>query len=171
MRRTAAECDGRSRRGVCLECDASRPAFSVSKLHNTSVNRHRCEVLSRVCLFNGTLMPLAADRRLSALAASMKVRSPTYSHHEFPLREMHALEAAPEGSLAERLAQREVAANGVSTCVPLVWLPTWVTNYGEFFIGSVSGVRSDRGPHAAPADSRRWLANRSPPSRNCTGWA
>ena len=117
-------------------CDAA--AIDISGLVNSSRHRHRCEVLRRLCFFNGTILPYEpgpdADAALR-IATSMIVRSQFGSHATFPLAQLHPMRPPATGSAAASLLLRQ--AEQLSRCVPLVWIPVWAFSFADSFVSSL----------------------------------
>ena len=107
-------------------------------------HRHRCEIVHSVCTLNGTIFPVGKRKPIQQMQLrrlrQMVVRSPTHSAHSMPLHQMHPWQEAAQGSVAEQLILRELRKHGQGLCVPLVWLPLWLKNFHEVFLGSVAPI-------------------------------
>ena len=69
----------------------------------------------------------------------MRVRNPFWPQEPRPLSEMHPWLRAENGSIVELLLQRELqAGQGLTDCIPLVWLPVWFKNFGELYLASLA---------------------------------
>jgi hypothetical protein len=113
-------------------------AIDVAGLVNSSRNRHRCEVLRRLCFFNGTILPYEPGPDANAalrIATSMIVRSQFGSHATFPLAQLHPMRPPATGSTAASLLLRQ--AEQLSRCVPLVWIPVWAFSFADSFVSSL----------------------------------
>ena len=119
-------------------------------------HRHRCELVERACLFNATVVPAehgtAQARRAAALAQRWQMRDMWESGQERPLAHYHPLRAPEPGTPAASLVASAVEQHGYSPCVPLVWLPTWLMNFGESLISSLMPI--DELQHARLIDQR-----------------
>ena len=113
-------------------------AIDVAGLVNSSRHRHRCEVLRRLCFFNGTILPYEPGPDANAalrIATSMIVRSQFGSHATFPLAQLHPMRPPATGSTAASLLLRQ--AEQLSRCVPLVWIPVWAFSFADSFVSSL----------------------------------
>ena len=113
-------------------------AIDVAGLVNSSRHRHRCEVLRRLCFFNGTILPYEPGPDANAalrIATSMIVRSQFGSHATFPLAQLHPMRPPATGSAAASLLLRQ--AEQLSRCVPLVWIPVWAFSFADSFVSSL----------------------------------
>lgn len=124
-----------------MRSTCEHPFVDWEGLSNGSRHRHRCEVLHSMCFFNATLVPLHAGTPDAAkaknLAQMLMVRNLFGSHQRYPLAKLHQMEAASPGSVADGMLQRAVRANGISTCVPLVWVPTWAWSFADSYVSSL----------------------------------
>lgn len=105
-----------------------------------SSHRHRCELLRRACLFNGTVVPAEggpAAAAAAAVAAALTVRNIFGSHETFPLSRLHSLRPLASDSLATAAIEHEVRHFGFSRCMPLVWLPVWAFSFADTFVSSI----------------------------------
>ena len=112
--------------------------IDVAGLVNSSRHRHRCEVLRRLCFFNGTILPYEPGPDANAalrIATSMIVRSQFGSHATFPLAQLHPMRPPATGSTAASLLLRQ--AEQLSRCVPLVWIPVWAFSFADSFVSSL----------------------------------
>ncbi len=119
-----------------MACDIAR--IDIAGLANASRNRHRCEVIRRLCFFNGTMMPLEAGPDADAalqIATTMIVRSQFGSHARFPLAHLHPMRPPTIGTSAASLLRLE--SDQLSRCVPLVWVPVWAFSFADSFVSSL----------------------------------
>ena len=114
-------------------CEAAN--IDIDGLRDGLRHRHRCEVLRRVCLFNGTLVPIAGPdaERAQRFAADLVVRSPFGSHMQFPFAQLHPMNPADANSSAATLMKR----SSLSRCTPLVWVPVWGFSFADSFVSSL----------------------------------
>ena len=90
---------------------------------------HTCHELRRACLWRRQIVH---DVPLAPAVGSLKMRSVHASYVETRVDEL--------GLLRWRNASDPPAPSQYSSCVPLVWLPVWGYNIGEFFQNSVLAV-------------------------------
>ena len=123
--------------GTASRCQEAK--IDEMGLANRSRHRHNCRVLRRICLFNGTIMPL--ERGVDAddaqrVANSMVVRAIFGSHEVTTLSKLHPLRPPPVASVAAQLFERHKQL-GLSRCIPLFWLPVWAFSFADSFISSL----------------------------------
>ena len=102
---------------ACTQCGGEQGAFDEAGLRDSSRHRHTCHTLHDVCLFNGTIVPTRENSSSSFSVQQLRklmVRSPTYSHHVFPLRDMYPLEPSRPHSAEAQLLAREMEERGLS---------------------------------------------------------
>ena len=135
---------GRGQRGVRSgdgsgEGACANPSIDYARLLNGTDHRHTCERLQRACLFNGTIVsaePGSADAAHAAVVAGLRVRDMWESGQEHALSDYHSLRH-PTNPLGAALVADAAHGGGFSACVPLVWLPVWLMNFGESLVASL----------------------------------
>ena len=144
MRQGRGKRGGRGKRRVQLGDDTERacanPNVDYARLLNGTDHRHTCERVRRACLFNGTIVsaePGSADAaHAAAVSRRLRVRDMWESGQEHPLSDYHSLHH-PTNPLGATLVADVARGGGFSACVPLVWLPAWLMNFGESLIASL----------------------------------
>ena len=127
-------------KGTGAERACANPSVDYARLLNGTDHRHTCERVRRACLFNGTIVsaePGSADAaHAAAVARRLRVRDMWESGQEHPLSDYHSLRH-PTNPLGAALIADAARGGGFSACVPLVWLPAWLMNFGESLIASL----------------------------------
>ena len=102
---------------------------------------HRCILLEKVCLFNGSVFAIgaAAGSLAAKESARLRVRHPNRAHDVLTVAEWwpSLVHPPPPDSSTFAAISRTVARQGFSNCTPLVWLPTWPDNFAEGFVNSL----------------------------------
>ena len=146
-RHTAPVADGSPAGGRVPADETCKPVAAhyanpaeLEALRNNSL--HICEVLHRVCIFNGTFSFYEKEAgegeqaRLIALSKKMIVRDPFDSMRKHKLAWYHPLRPQAKGTAGAKLLSQEVSTRGFSECLPLVWLPVWSLNFAEQMLNS-----------------------------------
>ena len=119
---------------MVVNCDPA-PRLHLGRLADVRALRlrgsraHTCHELRRACLWRRQIVH---DVPLAPAVGSLKMRSVHASFVETRVDEL--------GLLRRRNASDPPAPSQYSSCVPLVWLPVWGYNIGEFFQNSVLAV-------------------------------
>ena len=133
---------GRGQRRVQhdMESACANPSIDYARLLSGTDHRHTCERVRRACLFNGTIVsadPGSADAaHAAAVARRLRVRDMWESGQEHALSDYHTLRH-PANPLGAALVADAARGGGFSACVPLVWLPAWLMNFGESLVASL----------------------------------
>ena len=127
-------------KGTGAERACANPSVDYARLLNGTDHRHTCERVRRACLFNGTIVsaePGSADAaHAAAVARRLRVRDMWESGQEHPLSDYHSLRH-PTNPLGAALSADAARGGSLSACVPLVWLPAWLMNFGESLVASL----------------------------------
>ena len=127
-------------KGTGAERACANPSVDYARLLNGTDHRHTCERIRRACLFNGTIVsaePGSADAtHAAAVSRRLRVRDMWESGQEHPLSDYHSLRH-PTNPLGAALVADAARGGSFSACVPLVWLPAWLMNFGESLIASL----------------------------------
>ena len=101
--------------------------------------RSRCRVLPTACFYNGTVYHRCSIRSGGTRYNSgwqplhQKVRMPWTSH---TLIERASMSAEPMAAILDAASRASSLIN--SSCLPpLIWTPTWMTNFADTFLSSV----------------------------------
>ena len=133
---------GRGQRRVQhdMESACANPSIDYARLLSGTDHRHTCERVRRACLFNGTIVsadPGSADAaHAAAVARRLRVRDMWESGQEHALSDYHTLRH-PANPLGAAQVADAARGGGFSACVPLVWLPAWLMNFGESLVASL----------------------------------
>ena len=117
------------RLSIVDKCDTNRQASPTMRARNSARR-----------LFNGTIVsadPGSADAaHAAAVARRLRVRDMWESGQEHALSDYHTLRH-PANPLGAAQVADAARGGGFSACVPLVWLPAWLMNFGESLVASL----------------------------------
>lgn len=118
------------------------PSVNFELLESGGNHRHECHVLRRICIFNGSLTPYGDGEHAAhaqRVAQSLIVRSQFGSHQTFPFARLHPMHVTSNGRPASDLLKMAPTPGlgTLSSCVPLVWVPTWAFSFADSWISSL----------------------------------